>query len=106
MPSRQLKREIDLLEQKIARLRHQASTSIGAGATAEHGEAELALMSLSAGASRGTRAAMERDKQVSRLKLQCVEEYPRDVLVDLVQVWTIAGDGFLDAIAMTCTSSC
>ena len=92
----QLKREIDLLQRKIATVRRQAAGAGGvngssAGWEAEEGEAALGLAVVLGGGgasrgSRGTRAAMERDKALARLGLWRVEEYPRDVLVDLLQV--------------------
>jgi hypothetical protein len=106
---RQLKREIDMLQRKIASLKRHAAAA-AAGGTAAAGEAELALTAAAiaeadgdvpgawppgerhnaaAAASsrgRGVAAAVARDRAIARLGLGIVEEYPRDVLVDLLQV--------------------
>lgn len=86
-----------MLQRKIASLRRSHALA-GPGASAAAGEDDLAAAGGawppgeggSAGAvasvSRSTRAAIERDKAIARLGLAVVEEYPRDVLVDLVQV--------------------
>lgn len=98
---RQQRREIDLLQRKIGSLRRQAATATAGGAAAA-GEDELDRAGdawppgeggdgLAAGGFRGvgirsTRAAIQRDKAIARLQLGVVEEYPTDVLVDLIQV--------------------
>jgi hypothetical protein len=113
---RQLKREIDMLQRKIASLKRHAAAA-AAGGTAAAGEEDLALTAASIAADgssssevpgawppgerhaaaggaagsrgRGVAAAVARDRAVARLGLGIVEEYPRDVLVDLVQVGQI-----------------
>jgi hypothetical protein len=110
---RQLKREIDMLQRKIASLKRHAAAA-AAGGTAAAGEAELALTAAAIAAAdgdvpgawppgerhnaaaaaaaaagsrgRGVAAAVARDRAIARLGLGIVEEYPRDVLVDLLQV--------------------
>lgn len=94
---RRLQREVDLLERKIATVRRQAATGQPGGAAAA-GEAALAA-AVAAGdvwgdtdtgmmrsRSRGTKTAIERDKALARLGLGVIEEFPRDVLVDILQV--------------------
>lgn len=102
---RQQKREIDLLQRKIATLRRQAATAAAGGAAAAGEDSlQLAAAAVAAGdawasdgssaaaagfrglTSRSTKSAMERDKAIARLGLGVVEEYPRDVLIDLIQV--------------------
>lgn len=92
---RRLQREIDLLQRKIAAVRRQAATAQPGGAAAA-GEDALSAASgdvwgaddrgSGGGRSRGTKAAIERDKALAKLGLFVVEELPRDVLVDVVQV--------------------
>lgn len=99
--NRRLQREVDLLQRKISALRRQAAVDQPGGSAAS-GEDALAAavaagdilgaddraLGLAGGSSRsrGTKTAIERDKALARLGLGVVEEFPRDVLVDIVQV--------------------
>lgn len=95
-----------MLQRKIATLKRHAAAAAAGGAAAA-GEEELALAAASIAAedgvpsawppgerhsaaggagSRGVAAAVARDRAIARLGLGIVEEYPRDVLVDLLQV--------------------
>jgi len=76
-----------MLQRKLAHLRRRAGAA--AGAEAEEGEASLSALAGGGGASRGARAQMERDRAISKLGLGVVEELPRDVLVDCVQVGVV-----------------
>lgn len=91
---RRLRDEIDRLQRSLASARRKAAAASSdaavdsdtasvcdAGPGAEAG-ARAGL----AGRPRGARAQMERDRAVARLGLACVEEMPRDALVDAVQV--------------------
>lgn len=97
MYCRRLQREIDILQRKIAAVRRQAATAQPGGAAAA-GEDSLAVAAAAgdvwgaddragvSGRSRGTKTAIQRDKALASLGLHVVEEFPRDVLVDVVQV--------------------
>jgi hypothetical protein len=99
---RRLQREVDLLQRKIATLRRQAAADQPGGSAAA-GEDSMAAAAAAgdvwgvddtrrgpvSSRGRGTKTAIERDKALARLGLHVVEEFPRDVLVDIVQVcWT------------------
>lgn len=105
-----------MLQRKIASLKRQAAAAV-AGGTAAAGEDALALTAAAVaadeydsgdawpngetaaaaaasglrgfGGKRSVAAAVARDRAVARLGLRVVEEYPRDVLVDLVQVGAV-----------------
>eukprot|EP00775_Hariotina_reticulata_P013264 gene13264-13394_t len=95
---RQLQREVDILQRKIASLRReQALAAPGGAAVAGEdslaaaggawppGEGAPAAAAVAVAATRSARAAIQRDKAIAQLGLAVVEEFPRDVLVDLVQ---------------------
>jgi chromosome segregation ATPase len=91
---KQLRREIDLMQRKLSSLRYKAANGGGDGWAAEAGEEELALVKVNGQRGRrSTQAAIDRDKALARLGLWRVEEYPREVLVDLVQVGVYVGGG-------------
>jgi hypothetical protein len=96
---RRLQREVDLLQRKMATLRRQAAADQpgGSAAAAEDSMAAAAAAGDVWGVDdtgrgpvgsrgRGTKTAIERDKALARLGLHVVEEFHRDVLVDIVQV--------------------
>lgn len=94
---RRLQREIDLLQRKIAAVRRQVAAGQPGGAASAGEDALSAAVAAgdvwgaddrvgSSGRVRGTKTAIERDKALARLGLHAVEEFPRDVLVDIVQV--------------------
>lgn len=99
MECRRLQREVDLLQRKIATVRRQAATA-QPGSAAAAGEDAMAVAAAAgdvwgaddragvSGRSRGTKTAIQRDKALANLGLHVVEEFPRDVLVDVVQVST------------------
>lgn len=115
---RQQKREIDLLQRKISTLRRQAATAAAGGAAvAGEDRLELAAAAVAAGEAwppgeggtgsralgvRSVRAAIERDKAIARLGLGVVEEYPRDVLVDLLQVSVVVSLKMAHKRTLTC----
>jgi hypothetical protein len=98
-----------MLQRKIATLKRHAAAAAAGGAAAA-GEENLALTAASIAAAdgsgsevpgswprgegytaggsrgRGVAAAVARDRAIARLGLGIVEEYPRDVLIDLIQV--------------------
>lgn len=96
---RLLKRELDIAQRKLAATRRSAAAAAVAGATtaaaannsnAPHTAEDAVPNNNSSSGSgvrlqRNARAAMERDRAIARLGLGVVDEYPRDVLVDLVQ---------------------
>lgn len=86
------------MQRKIAAVRRQAATAQPGGAAAA-GEDSLAAAAAAgdlwgaddriggeSGRSRGTKTAIQRYKALASLGLHVVEEFPRDVLVDIVQV--------------------
>ncbi len=87
-----------MLERALAKLRATAAAQAGAddpfadpGMTAEEGEEALKLAALStAMAGRSTKARVERDRALVRLGLGGIGAFPRDVLVYLVQVRSMA----------------
>lgn len=94
---RRLQREVDLLQRKIAAVRRQAASGQPGGAATAGEDALSAAGDVLGGddrgaggsgsrGGRGTKTAIERDKALARLGLHVAEEFPRDVLVDIVQV--------------------
>eukprot|EP00198_Chlamydomonas_reinhardtii_P002392 XP_001691728.1 predicted protein [Chlamydomonas reinhardtii] len=86
--NRALKRELEILEKRVLQMKGSAAAS-GAGAVAEGGETALGLAVASKGRAGGplmtTAQRMARDKSLHRLGLRGLEDWPKDVLVDLVQ---------------------
>lgn len=89
-----LKREVEVLERRLAGL-----TAGPAGSAAEGGEAALAHARAGGaagaaglgggGMALSTSARIARDREVHRLRLKAVEGVPKDVLVELMQVRNI-----------------
>lgn len=105
-----MEREIDLLQRKIAAVRRQSAAAQPGGNAAAAADAppyhtaasshlgdenDDTAAAAAAGVGRqrrrGTRTAIERDRALARLGLGVVEEFPRDVLVDIVQVCVLGG---------------
>ncbi|MEW5300295.1 MAG: hypothetical protein WDW36_003235 [Sanguina aurantia] len=88
--NRTLKREVVILERRLLQLR--AGGAGGAvGAAAEGGELALAVSTTSGRAALlTTRERIARDRDMHRLRLGVVEEFPKDVLIDLVQAACIS----------------
>ncbi|GLC50209.1 hypothetical protein PLESTB_000354400 [Pleodorina starrii] len=86
--NRTLKREVEILEKRLLQLKGSTAAS-GAGADAEGGETALSLAvaakARNAGNLMTTTQRMARDKALHRLGLRALEDWPKDVLVDLVQ---------------------
>ncbi|KAG2450781.1 hypothetical protein HYH02_004618 [Chlamydomonas schloesseri] len=86
--NRALKRELEILEKRVLQMKGSAAAS-GAGAVAEGGETALGLAVASKGRGGGplmtTAQRMARDKAMHRLGLRALEDWPKDVLVDLMQ---------------------
>jgi hypothetical protein len=94
---RQLQRELDILQRKIASVRREQAPGGAPGGAAAAFEDSLAAAggawppgegapAAAAALTRSVRGAIQRDKAIARLGLAVLEEFPRDVLVDLVQV--------------------
>ncbi|MEW5316929.1 MAG: hypothetical protein WDW38_008268 [Sanguina aurantia] len=83
--NRTLKREVEILERRLLHLR--GSSAAGAvGAAAEGGELALAIsMTSGRAALLTTRDRIARDRDMHRLRLGAVEDFPKDVLIDLLQ---------------------
>jgi hypothetical protein len=107
---RRLQREVDLLQRKIAAVRRQAASGQPGGAAAA-GEDVLSAAAAAGdvwggddsgaggrGRGRGTKTAIERDKALARLGLHVAEEFPRDVLVDIVQVCVSTNTKMLEGL--------
>ncbi|GLI64985.1 hypothetical protein VaNZ11_008410 [Volvox africanus] len=85
--NRTLKREVEILEKRLLQLKGSTAAS-GPGANAECGETALSL----AAAAKGRQGSMlttsqriARDRSLHRLGLRTLDDWPKDVLVDLVQ---------------------
>jgi hypothetical protein len=98
------------LQRKIAAVRRQAASGQPGGAAAA-GEDSLSAAvaagdvwggddrgSGGRGRGRGTKTAIERDKALARMGLHVVGEFPRDVLVDIVQVCAFQSMGMLEGL--------
>ncbi|GIM00811.1 hypothetical protein Vretimale_5731 [Volvox reticuliferus] len=86
--NRTLKREVEILEKRLLQLKGSTATS-GAGANAEGGETALSLAAAAKGPHGGsmltTSQRIARDRSLHRLGLHALDDWPKDVLVDLVQ---------------------
>ncbi|KAF5839020.1 hypothetical protein DUNSADRAFT_1797 [Dunaliella salina] len=92
---RSAKREVDILERQLSKLKHGGGTSLGgspqqqqlghAGVVAEGGELDMGLAT-SSRASLSSRQRMRRDREVHRMGLRIVEDMSRAVLVDLLHL--------------------
>ncbi|PNH02559.1 hypothetical protein TSOC_011452 [Tetrabaena socialis] len=87
--NRALKREVEIMEKRLLQLKGNASVN-GAGAEAEGGETALGLAAVAGRGRAGgpllsTAQRMARDRSVHRLGLRALEDWPKDVMVDLVQ---------------------
>ncbi|GIL44765.1 hypothetical protein Vafri_2272 [Volvox africanus] len=86
--NRTLKREVEILEKRLLQLKGSTAAS-GAGANAEGGETALSLAAAAKGRHGGsmltTSQRIARDRSLHRLGLRTLDDWPKDVLVDLVQ---------------------
>ncbi|EFJ49191.1 hypothetical protein VOLCADRAFT_117327 [Volvox carteri f. nagariensis] len=86
--NRVLKREVEILEKRVLQLKGSTATS-GAGAGAEGGETALSIAAAAKGRKADTMLTtsqrIARDRNLHHLGLRTLEDWPKDVLVDLVQ---------------------